>query len=53
MKRHKCSACFKVRYEKYLIKAININNSIKKTRFGHDMWVCKDKECKLKYIFVY
>lgn len=48
-KRHKCSACGKVRYEKFMIQKKDIDGCVhvSKTRYGNEMWSCRyHKSCR-------
>ena len=59
-RRHKCSICGRVRYEKYMNAIGYINGSGRlmevKTRFGNKCWVCVDNpDClqKARYFKTY
>jgi formate dehydrogenase maturation protein FdhE len=48
-KRHKCSICGSVRYESYLKKITSFDNTrVLKTRYGHETWACRNKNCQEK-----
>ena len=42
--RHKCSSCGKVRYEKFMEPLTSVYGGRRKTRYGHDVWFCADKQ---------
>ncbi len=44
-KRHKCSACGRVRFQKYLVlltKPTTSGEIVPRSRFGHAFWFCVD-----------
>lgn len=42
-KRHKCSICKSVRFENKMTRILHsYSGTPKKTRYGHECWVCKD-----------
>jgi hypothetical protein len=54
-KRHKCSICGKVRFEKFMVQIIFNNGFIMETRYGHQCWCCNNQKCKesTRYFMVY
>ena len=53
-RRHKCSICERVRFEKFMMKvpgSFGNRSYVVKTRYGNECWVCVDNpDCQQRAI---
>jgi hypothetical protein len=47
-KRHRCTACKKVRYEKNMEMWIDFSGRKRVTRYGNTIWNCRSNKCREK-----
>ena len=53
-RRHKCSICGRVRFEKNMEKIYGWRGTVRKTRFGNICWACADNQnCHEEAIYFY